>query len=135
MKKQRGPLLFQLPPNFKKDIERLGPFLKCLKKPDRAAFEFRHESWYDDEVVQLLRKHHCALCVADDADLPNVRIERTTDFGYVRLRRSAYSKPQLKAWLKRLRGVEWNEVYLFLKHEETGTDPRFAREFLKLAAQ
>lgn len=135
LKTQCGPLLFQLPPNFKKDLERLSTFLKLLKKSDRAAFEFRHESWYDDEVVQLLRKHHCALCVADDDDLPDARVERTADFGYVRLRRAAYSNAELKKWFERLQKMEWNALYIYFKHEETGTGPKFARELLKIAGQ
>lgn len=133
IKKQCGPLLFQLPPNFKKDLDRLGAFLKLLKKSDRAAFEFRHESWYDDEVTQLLRKHQCALCVADDDDLPKAQVERTAAFGYVRLRRASYSKAQLKKWFKRLQEMEWKDLYIFFKHEETAKGPKFARELLSLA--
>ena len=133
--KQRGPVLFQLPPNFKKDLDRLTAFLKKLGKSIAAAFEFRHASWYDDEVFELLRKHSCALCAADSDETPPAQFLNSTTWGYVRLRREGYSKKELKAWLKKIKDMGWGEVYVFFKHEETGTGPRLAKELLKIFNQ
>ena len=87
-KKRLGPLLFQLPPNFKKDASRLQAFLKLLPRRRRVAFEFRHSSWFDDEVLALLRKHRVALCIADEKDDLKVPVVATTDWGCLRLRSS-----------------------------------------------
>lgn len=129
---QRGPLLFQLPPNFKKDLTRLESFLKLIGKRALSAFEFRHESWYDDEVVDCLRAHSCALCVADVDDAPSTNLVRTTDWGYIRLRCEDYTEDQLKEWVKRLGSQNWGEAYVFFKHEDTGTSPKLASRLLDL---
>lgn len=135
LKKQAGPVLFQLPPNFKKDIERLDTFLKSIGKGISAAFEFRHESWYDDEVFKCLRKHACALCAADAEDTPKAQLVRTAKWGYVRLRRDGYTKKALTTWLKNIRTLDWKTVYVYFKHEETGMGPKLARMFLELTAE
>lgn len=131
--KCRGPLLFQLPPNFKKDLPRLSAFFDGLGKGTKAAIEFRHPSWFDDEVNDCLRTHSCALCVADADDLPTTDFVRTTNWGYVRLRRDDYDDRALRRWIRRLRDQQWKEVYVFFRHEETGSGPRFATRFLELA--
>jgi uncharacterized protein YecE (DUF72 family) len=128
-------MLFQLPPNFKKDVERLAGLLKLLKGQGEFALEFRHESWHDDEVYACLRKYGGALCIADAEDLPSPKLVSTARWGYVRLRRKAYTKAQLRKWLARLREQPWDDVYVFFKHEDTGTGPELARQFLKLAGQ
>jgi uncharacterized protein YecE (DUF72 family) len=134
LKAQRGPLLFGLPPSFKKDTPRLQQFLANLPNGARVAFEFRHESWFDDETFGCLRSHGCALCINDDEKKsPWTRLERTTDWGYLRLRREAYTDRSLAAWLKKLRAQKWRDVYVFFKHEKTGTGPKLAARFLKLA--
>jgi uncharacterized protein YecE (DUF72 family) len=135
LKSQLGPLLFQLPPNLKKDLPRLEAFLKQLGKRMRAAFEFRHPSWFDDEVYAALRRHSAALCLADIDEEPTPKIASTAPFGYLRLRRTDYSDQRLRTWVKKIRSQAWNEAYVFFKHEETGTGPRFARRFLELAGQ
>jgi uncharacterized protein YecE (DUF72 family) len=128
-----GPLLFQLPPNMKKDLSRLTDFLALLGKGLRAACEFRHESWFDDEVFECLRKNSCALCVADAVDLPQTQLVRTADWGYLRLRRDGYDSRQLGQWIKKIKSQTWSEAYVFFKHEDTGMGPKLAATFLKLA--
>lgn len=136
LKQRRGPVFFQLPPNFKKDLPRLKAFLKLLgKKSAAAAFEFRHESWFDDDVYEVLRARGTALCVADAEDLPKANLISTATFGYVRLRRKNYTRQQLAMWLSKIQAQPWDEAYVFFKHEETGTGPRFAARFLELARQ
>jgi uncharacterized protein YecE (DUF72 family) len=129
-----GPLLFQLPPTSKKDVPGLRAFLGLLPLQHRAAFEFRHPSWFDDEVFGLLRDHRAALCVADaegDLDVPFVA---TTDWGYLRLRRPDYDDADLQAWAKRIQEEDWRDVFLFFKHEDEGKGPQMAKRFLELAA-
>ncbi len=126
---KRGPLLFQLPPNLKADLPRLETFLIALPPGTEPAFEFRHESWFQDATWSLLRAHGAALCIAqtDDLDTPLVR---TAPFGYVRLRRD-YEPAELTDWAARLRAVEgWGRVYVFLKHDE-GRAPALARGFVE----
>ncbi|HET8645010.1 MAG TPA: DUF72 domain-containing protein [Vicinamibacteria bacterium] len=128
-----GPLLFQLPPFFKKDLERLRAFLALLPGDRRAAFEFRHESWADEEVHAALRERGAALCVADtDEDEQPAPIVATASWGYLRLRRTAYPGDMLRAWAARIRAQPWSEVFVFFKHEEKGTGPALAREFMEV---
>ncbi|MCE9606745.1 MAG: DUF72 domain-containing protein [Planctomycetia bacterium] len=134
LKRRLGPLLFQLPPNCKLDLPRLETFLKLLPRRTRAAIEFRHESWLTEETFALLRKHACALCVADADELPSTPLVETASWGLVRLRREKYTDAQLRTWIKRIRAQAWNQAYVFFKHEDTGTGPKFASRFLKLAA-
>lgn len=133
LKKRLGPLLFQLPPNFKKDLPRLEAFLGVIGDRPLAAFEFRHESWFDEDVFDCLRTHSCALCVADMDDSPYTDIVSTAGWGYVRLRREGYTAKRLGEWIKRLRSHAWDEAYVFFKHEDAGTGPRLAGRFLELA--
>jgi uncharacterized protein YecE (DUF72 family) len=135
LKKRRGPLFFQLPPNFKKDLPRLQAFLSLLGPRTQAAFEFRHESWFDDEVFDCLRGKSCALCVADTDDSPCKELVHTARWGYLRLRREGYSDSGLRGWIKRIRSQPWDGVYVFFKHEDSGAGPKLAARFLKLAGQ
>jgi len=128
-----GPLLFQLPPNFKKDVPRLEAFLTLLGEETLAAFEFRHESWFDEEVFGSLRARSYALCTADMEDAASTDLVGTTRWGYVRLRREEYTDQQLEEWIKRLKAQRWEEAYVFFRHEDTGTGPKFAARFLELA--
>lgn len=133
LKKRLGPLLFQLPPNFKKDVPRLLAFLALLPARCRAAFEFRHPSWFDGEVFGLLRGHRAALCVAEAEGDLEVPFVATADWGYLRLRRPDYGDAELKAWAKRVRGQDWRDGFVFFKHEDQGKGPQLARRFLELA--
>lgn len=127
-----GVVLFQLPPNMKKDIERLDSFLTHLPIELKATFEFRHPTWYDDDVLDLLRSHNRALCVSDTDDLPVNHVDKTADWGYLRLRRVNYSKPDLKNWIKRIKAQDWTTTFVFFKHEDEGTGPKLAAEFINL---
>jgi uncharacterized protein YecE (DUF72 family) len=135
LKGRQGPLLFQLPPNFKKDVSRLETFLGLIEKRASSAFEFRHESWFDKEVFDCLRANSCALCVAEVDDVPSADLVSTARWGYVRLRRKDYSDEQLSEWIERLRSQDWEEAYVFFKHEDSGTGPKLATRFLELARQ
>jgi uncharacterized protein YecE (DUF72 family) len=131
-----GPVLFQCPPNLKKDTERLREFLGSLPQAAPAAFEFRHASWLDDEVVEALNEHDCALCVSetdDDESAPPIRGDAS--WGYLRLRRTAYDESALAAWARAVAARSWRTAYVFFKHEEAGTGPALASRFLELCAR
>jgi uncharacterized protein YecE (DUF72 family) len=127
-----GPLLFGLPPNFKKDVPRLREFLGLLQPSVRTVFEFRHESWFEEDVFDLLHEHQVALCIAQAEDSVKVPVVSTADWGYLRLRMPKYSDVDLKGWIKKIRGQTWKEVFVFFKHEEEATGPKFAANFLNL---
>jgi uncharacterized protein YecE (DUF72 family) len=128
-----GPLLFQLPPNFKKAADRLHAVLALLPDDLRAAFEFRHESWFDDEVYALLRARNAALCIADTEDGSTPAVA-TADFGYLRLRAVEYTDDDLRGWIATIDrvGASWRDAYVFFKHEDTGSGPALARRFMTL---
>jgi len=130
---KRGPTLFQLPPYLRKDLARLRGFLALLPAGGRSAFEFRHESWFDDEVYSLLREHGAALCVAEADDFVTPFVP-TAAFGYLRLRCHDYGPEALRAWADRLRAAAWSEAWVFFKHDDAGTAPRLAAELAKLAS-
>jgi uncharacterized protein YecE (DUF72 family) len=132
--KRLGALLFQLPPNLKKDVARLDAFLALLPASRRVAFEFRHSSWFDDEVFALLRAHRAALCIAEAEGGLEVPCVATADWGYLRLRRPDYGEAELRAWVARLRQQDWQEAFVFFKHEEVGRGPQLAQRLLELAA-
>jgi uncharacterized protein YecE (DUF72 family) len=117
---QLGPTLFQLPPTFKKDLVRLEAFLKRLPRRWPAAIEFRHDSWFDDAVYQLLRSHDIALVAVDEdqAEGRGAPLVATASWGYLRLRRGDYAAGALEMWRERIRSQPWNRAYVFLKHEE-----------------
>ena len=121
-----GPLLFQLPPNFKKDVPRLKAFFEEMPERRRVAVEFRHASWFDDEVYETLRGQRAALCVADTGEEPVAPLVATTDWGYLRLRRENFSDKDLRDWARRIREQPWEDAYVFLKHEEEGKGPKLA---------
>ena len=128
-----GAVLFRLPEDFKKDLGRLQTFLKDLPAKTPAAFEFRHESWFDDEVLDLLRSHKRVLCVSDRDEQPLDHIDKTADWGYVRLRRVKYSDADLKTWIKRIETQKWKQSYVFFKHEDEATGPKLAARFVALS--
>jgi uncharacterized protein YecE (DUF72 family) len=130
-----GPVLFQLPPNMKKDLSLLESFLTCLPNEPKATFEFRHPTWFDDDVLELLARKNHALCISDTDDLPVSHIDKTADWGYLRLRRVNYSEENLAEWFKRVGDQNWNDAFVFFKHEDEGTGPRLAGQFLKLAGK
>jgi len=133
LKERLGPLLFQLPPYLKKDIPRLQDFLKLLPKGCRSAFEFRHQSWFDDELFALLRDHQAVLCIAEAEEGVEVPCKSTADWGYLRLRRPDYGDAELKEWVDRVKQQGWRDAFIFFKHEDEGVGPKMAKRFLELA--
>jgi uncharacterized protein YecE (DUF72 family) len=115
-----GPLLFQLPPNLKKDVDRLRDFLALLPEGRPFAFEFRHETWSDAEVHDALREGNCALVCADTeaSGEDGAPIVPTADWGYLRLRRCDYTADELRPWADRIRAQPWERAFVFFKHED-----------------
>jgi uncharacterized protein YecE (DUF72 family) len=132
LEERLGVVLFQLPPNSKKDAERLRDFLALLTTSTPAAFEFRHESWFDDEIRGLLGARNCALVVSDTDEKPLTEIISTATWGYLRLRRPAYTEADLSEWMARVQKQEWQDAFVFFKHEDEGIGPRLAHQFLSL---
>lgn len=128
-----GPTLFQLPPNFKKDCDLLRAFTDSLPPGFRAALEFRHKSWFDQDVYDILRSRNLALCTAD-GEGPAAPLIPTADFGYLRLRREAYSDGELREWAQRVLEQAWRSAYVFFKHEDAGAGPRLAARFMELVS-
>jgi uncharacterized protein YecE (DUF72 family) len=128
-----GPLLFQLPPNFKKDLARLNDLLTQFPPDLRCAWEFRHASWFEADVYEALRTANAALCVADTEE-GTTPLEATADFGYLRLRVEGYSKQALEDWAAtvRARAQGWNDAFVFFKHEGKGIGPKLAAKFSAL---
>ncbi len=131
LRKKLGPILVQLPPNFKKDLPRLEEFLKQIPKRFRTAMEFRHASWFDDEVYAVLETSGAALVVSDSAEEAPA-VTSTARWGYLRLRREAYEDHDLEGWVTRIRDNGWQEVFVFFKHEDEGTGPRLGKRFLEM---
>jgi len=128
-----GAILFQLPPHLRKDIERLKNFLSLLPADRLVAFEFRHPSWFDEDVFASLREHNRALCSAEMDETESSALIATANWGYIRLRRSEYSRADLVHWRERLLSQPWDHAYIFFKHEDEGIGPKLAAEFLELA--
>jgi uncharacterized protein YecE (DUF72 family) len=130
-----GPALFQLPPFQRKDLPRLTDFLALMPEGARAAFEFRHVSWFDDDVYAALAARGAALCVAEADDLQTPFVA-TASWGYLRLRRVEYDEAALAVWNTRLleQASKWSEAYVYFKHEDAGVGPRLAGRFEELAA-
>ena len=131
-----GPILFQLPPTFKADAAVLADFLAAMPSKMRAAFEFRHDSWFADSVFEILRKRNAALCIADTDDL-STPILCTADFSYFRLRREDYTAAGLKRWAEQVKKIAAVSVdtFVYFKHEETGIGPKFGARMIKLLSQ
>jgi uncharacterized protein YecE (DUF72 family) len=128
-----GAVLFQLPPFLRKDLPRLRDFLAALPAGRRAVFEFRHDSWQDDEIYAELKARGALLCVTDtdEGDTPFVA---TSDWGYVRLRRTRYDDAELRAWVDRIRAQPVACSYVYFMHEDDALGTRFARRLLELWA-
>jgi uncharacterized protein YecE (DUF72 family) len=131
---KQGPILFQLPPYSRKDLSRLQTFLELVPRNRMVALEFRHQSWFEDDVLDLLRAHDAALCLAEseDEDAPDAPFVATAGFGYLRLRRDDYTDADLEAWAGRIRGEPWSEAYVFFKHEDEGAAPKLAQRLMQI---
>ncbi|MBJ6727423.1 DUF72 domain-containing protein [Geomesophilobacter sediminis] len=130
-----GPVLFQLPPYLKKDFPLLRDFLQLLPQGCRAAFEFRSRSWFDDDVIGLLKERGAVLCFAETDDGIEVPFLATGPFGYLRLRRSDYGDAELARWAKRVKDQRWSEAFIFFKHEDEARAPQLAKRFRELAGE
>ncbi len=131
-----GALLFQLPPSFRKDVDLLARFLRLLPPGLRPAFEFRHASWHDPVVFELLRERGAALCVADGGRL-RTPVRVTAGHAYFRLRDQGYDDADLTRWADTIAGAAGGcgDVYVYFKHEDRGTGPDFARRLLDRLAR
>ncbi len=129
---KRGPVLFQLPPNLKLDLPRLTDFLALLPTGHGAAFEFRHDSWFDDAVYAALRSAGAALCLSEREDSTPPPLVATAPWGYLRLRLESYTEGDLAAWAEHLASTGWNEAYAYFMHEPMA--PGYAAALLRLAA-
>jgi uncharacterized protein YecE (DUF72 family) len=126
-----GPILFQLPPNLKKDLDRLRAFISRLPKDRRYTVEFRHESWFEDDVFSTLREHNVAFCVSEQPDF-KTPVVSTADWGYLRLHRLDYDDPMLLEWSKQVKSHAWSDAYVFFKHDEgVGSGPPAVSSFVK----
>jgi uncharacterized protein YecE (DUF72 family) len=106
-----------------------------LPGDNRSAFEFRHESWFDDEIMDLLRARNCALVVSDTDEKPLDEIINTAPWGYLRLRRVNYEEQDLADWMRRVQEQKWNDAFVFFKHEDEGVGPKLAARFLELRSK
>ena len=131
LRSKLGPVLFQLPPFARKDAVKLRDFVRRLPPESRAAFEFRHQSWFDEEIFSILRDRDAALCAADTDEVadPDSVLVPTSSWGYLRLRRTEYGDGDLTAWARRVSNQSWTDAYVFFKHEDEGKGPVFAKRF------
>lgn len=142
LEEKLGPILFQLPPRWKLNLERLAEFLEALPVEHKYAFEFREESWLVPQVFALLRKHNAALCIHDFADM-KIPHEITADFSYIRFHGPTsakywgwYATAELRTWAKRIES--WRDrlqsVYVYFNNDPEGAAVKNALELKKLAA-
>jgi uncharacterized protein YecE (DUF72 family) len=126
---KRGPVLFQLPPFLKKDLPRLQEFLAILPADHRAAFEFRNDTWFADDVYAALKTAGAALCLSEREDNAPPPLVETAPWGYVRLRLENYSNEDLGAWAKRLAATSWPQIHVYFMHEPTA--PAYAHALMQ----
>lgn len=123
LEQRLGAVLFQLPPNLASDLSLLRDFLQFLDGRARSAFEFRHESWFDDATLSLLKEYGAALVFGDpDAKAPRAPVELTAKFAYVRLRQDDYTEAELSVWAKTLGSLPADQVFVYFKHEVLAPD-------------
>ena len=126
---KRGPVLFQLPPNLGKDAPRLAAFMELLPEGHNAAFEFRNDTWFDDEVYALLKGKGAALVLSEREDNAPPPLVETAPWGYLRLRLETYSEDDLRKWAERLAATGWREVFAYFMHEPTA--PEYAQALMR----
>ena len=126
-----GPILFQLPPNLKKDLDRLRAFVDTLPEARRYTIEFRHESWFDDDVFGVLRARDIPLCITEQPEFASPVVV-TASWGYTRLHRLDYDAAALSTWAQRLSAQPWSEAYVYFKHDEgEGSGPPAVDAFVR----
>jgi uncharacterized protein YecE (DUF72 family) len=126
---KRGPVLFQLPPFMKKDLPRLEEFLKLLPAEHGAAFEFRNDTWFSDDVYAALKLAGASLCHSEREDNAPPPLVETAPWGYVRLRLESYSDGDLQTWAQRLAATGWRQIYVYFMHEPTA--PAYAQTLMR----
>ena len=127
-----GVLLFQLPPYFKKDIIILRDFLALIPDGTRCAFEFRSTSWHSDDVLEALRSHKAALCIADSEKM-TTPVELTAGYGYFRLRDEGYDRTDIERWSGKVAEAadRLDDVFVYFKHEDKGLGAEFGRNMME----
>ena len=133
---QMAALLFQLPPNFKKDLPLLEEFLSLLPPKTTAAFEFRNPSWLEDDVFAALNARNVALCIADSGTR-ETPVVSTADYAYLRLRDEGYGEADILRWTdtaKKL-GESAKDVFVYFKHEDEGKGAAFGQQMMQLLQQ
>jgi uncharacterized protein YecE (DUF72 family) len=128
-----GPVLFQFPGSFHADHPALKDFLDLVPGDMACAFEFRHPSWLDGEITDLLRIRGYSLCTADNDENPANEIISTATWGYLRLRRSDYTDADLSQWMEKILSQKWKKAFVFFKHEDEAKGPEMAVHFQGLA--
>jgi uncharacterized protein YecE (DUF72 family) len=126
---KRGPVLFQLPPFMQKDLPRLEEFLQLLPAGHGAAFEFRNDTWFSDDVYAALKSAGASLCHSEREDNTPPPLVETAASGYVRLRLESYSEGDLQAWAQRLAATGWREIHVYFMHEPTA--PAYAQTLMR----
>ena len=125
-----GPILFQLPPNLKKDAPRLRAFVDTLPPDRRYTIEFRHDSWFDDEVFDVLRLRDIPLCITEQPEFASP-IVATASWGYARLHRFDYDAASLATWAQAFAAQTWSDAYVVFKHDEgEGSGPPAVDNFI-----
>jgi uncharacterized protein YecE (DUF72 family) len=125
-----GPILFQLPPNLKKDANRFRGFLGLLPSDRRYVFEFRHESWFDDEIFDAMRERDIAMCIMEQDEF-KCPVVSTASWGYLRLHKLDYDDAALAEWARYVTGQAWKQAYVFFKHDEgAGSGPPAVTTFV-----
>jgi len=127
-----GPVLFQLPPFARKDAAKLRDFIAIIPRERAVGFEFRHDSWLDEEIHSILRDRDAALCASDTDETPDSDslVVPTASWGYLRLRRTQYGEGEVERWAGRVEAQPWQRAFVFFKHEDEGKGPAFAKIFL-----
>jgi uncharacterized protein YecE (DUF72 family) len=128
---RKAPFLFQLPPFFRADLLRLAGFLAIVPAGERVAFEFRHESWFQQETWDALKAGGAALCISDTEKLSTPFVA-TAPWGYLRLRDVEYDDAALQRWADQVRAQQWEEAFIFFKHEEAGRGPKMAQRLREI---
>jgi len=129
---KRGPVLFQLPPNLKQDLPRLTAFLSLLPEGHHAAFEFRNDTWFADDVYDALKQAGAALVLSEREDNAPPPLVETAPWGYVRLRLETYSDDDLKQWARKLEATSWRQIHVYFMHEPTA--PAYAKALMEFAS-
>jgi len=127
-----GPILFQLPPNLKKDFDRLSAFVATLPGEAKYTIEFRHESWFSDDVYELLRSRDIPMGIIEQEEFASPAVA-TASWGYVRLHRFDYDAARLADWAGKIRAMPWSEAFVYFKHDEgAGSGPPAVSAFTQL---